>query len=228
MSHTAKGPAVNDGPDLDRRGPTQRSNAPMSAWLPFTRGKPGPRWSVSSPPTLLPRSIAGLSESSARVGVGPPLSASGASRGSAEIVSGGTGTVEDPIRLFAPWICACRMSAGWSTHRFLATMLLSSSTSSWTHRAPVHTLVFRSRLNTMVLLITALVERFPKIVSPALAGAEFPEIVLSITRTSPSSTSKNAAPPRLRRIAEWEIVLVLAPADQMPPPDGAVLSLISL
>src|SRR5690349_20774658 len=75
----------------------------MSACVPFTLGNPSPRWSNSSPASLLPISIAGLFWSSACVSVGPPLSARGASRGSAVIVSGGKGRSEEPeTRLLAP------------------------------------------------------------------------------------------------------------------------------
>ena len=67
------------------------SYAPMSTVLPARRGYPAPRWSVNNGapagPTarkLDPASIAGLPPSKACVCVGPPLSASGPKRGSAE------------------------------------------------------------------------------------------------------------------------------------------------
>ena len=51
----------------------QRSNAPISVANPRVRGNPLPRWSVTNPNRLLPRSIATLPSIRAIVGVGPPL-----------------------------------------------------------------------------------------------------------------------------------------------------------
>src|SRR5262245_21636773 len=58
------------------------SNAPTSGPAPTNRGNPGPRSSVTRLSTFDPRLIARLPVSNACVGVGPPLSASGASRAS--------------------------------------------------------------------------------------------------------------------------------------------------
>src|SRR5262245_3366044 len=54
-----------------------RSTAPMSAAMPWMRGKPLPRWSVARLAGLLPASMAGLVAPSACVGVAPPLLSSG-------------------------------------------------------------------------------------------------------------------------------------------------------
>ena len=60
----------------------------MSGAMPWGRGTP--RWSVVTPATATPASMAGLPGSRAWVRVGPPLSASGPSSGSVLIRSVGS------------------------------------------------------------------------------------------------------------------------------------------
>src|SRR3954451_1445920 len=93
-------------------GADPSSKAPMSQAPPT--GRANPRWSSAGQSTVVPASIAGLPASSACVSVGPPLSATGASFGSAFRSPGALNAHDAPSsRLWPPEVGVPRQLA-WS------------------------------------------------------------------------------------------------------------------
>ena len=187
------------------------STDPMSTAGPDTRVNPPPRWSVVSPlgiRVVFPASISGLPASGSRVGVGPPLLASGPSIGSSRLLL-------VPVWLPVPVIV--RAEADPRNELLAVTVPLARTSGLVTLVLSATTVLVRTRLPVELVL---------EMPPPPPDDEMFPVIVLSWTVTVPERLARAIPPPAPAALFPSMVLLVIVnppmvtvPKKLIPPPE---------